>query len=102
VKRTETTRVSRANPPEPHLRVGASGEQAVRGGDLVPIYLVSAGLYVDDDELALVVRPELGVDIALVDIVAAPGKLLLAVAGPNRGHDLLLSLLAESVSGDAP
>jgi hypothetical protein len=84
--RTEATRVAGANLPEPHLRVGAAGKQAVRGGNFVPVYLVSTGLYVDDDELAFVVRRESGADVALVDPVATPGELLFAVAGAY--HDL--------------
>jgi hypothetical protein len=94
---TETTRIARADPPEPHLRIGAPGEQAIRGGDLVSVHLVSAGLYIDDDELALVVRPEARDDISLVDLVSTPGELFFDVARTDHDGNLLWYLLIESV-----
>jgi hypothetical protein len=94
---TETTRIARADPPEPHLRIGAPGEQAIRGGDLVSVHLVSTGLYVDDDELALVVRSEARDDFSFVDLVSTPGELFFAVARSDHDGNLLRSLLIESV-----
>ena len=84
------------------MRVGIASKQAVRGSNFVPVYLISTGLYVDNDEPAFVVWPELRTNVALVDLVAAPGKFFLAVARTYRCQALLSSVLADRVSSDAP
>ena len=47
---------------------------------LITIYLIVAGLNVDDYELALVSGSNMRLDIAIVNLIAAPRKLFFAVA----------------------
>ncbi len=65
-----------------------ASEQTIRGGDLISVHLVSAGLRVDDDELAFILRTEPEADLALVDPVASPGELFLTVARTYISHTL--------------
>ena len=88
--RIEAVCIAGADLPEPHLRVRKTREQAIRSNDFVPIHLVSTGLYVDEDKLAFVVWFEAKNDLALVDLISAPGELFSAVTGSYRHQTLLL------------
>jgi len=75
-----------------------AGEKSVRGGNLVRVGLESARLDIDGDELALILCIEMRVDVALVDLIASPGKLFFAVSrGRGSAHDTILRHCAPAV-----
>lgn len=63
------------------MRVRAAQLKAVMGDNLITIHLIVTGLNVDDYKLAIVPVSNVGFDIAIVNLIAAPCKLLFAVAG---------------------
>ncbi len=99
----ETAGVEGTDQAEPDLSVRAAGEQPVRGGDLVRIDFGSTRLDVNGNEFADILGGEPRLDLALVDLVAAPGELFLAVPGLRRNsHETILHQGLESSSPWCP
>src|SRR3954447_9540819 len=88
--RPEPTSVAGAYLPKPNLSVRFSGEESIRGRDLVTIDLVISCFDVDKGIFSLIVRGEAWQHLALVDLVAASGELLFAISGSRgcRGHEI--------------
>jgi len=87
----EAAGLGRADQAEPDLGVWVTGEEPVRGGDLVRIDFESTSLNVDGNELTAIFLGEPRLDHTLIDLVAAPGKLFFAVSRVRRGaHGLIL------------
>jgi hypothetical protein len=57
---SEASSILKADPPQPKLRIWISGEEAVRGRQLVVVNFIGSSFDVNDDELALVFRPQVG------------------------------------------
>jgi hypothetical protein len=86
---TEAAGMGGTDQAEPDLGCRIAGEQSVRGDDLVRVALEGAGLNVDGHELAGILGTEARSDLALIDIVASSGKLLLGVPRGNS-HGAIL------------
>src|SRR5438128_2435822 len=78
--------VAGSNSAQPDLRVREAGQQPIRRCQLVRIRLVGAGLDVDGHELTLVTCFDPGANVTLVNRVATPGELLLAVTRLSCCH----------------
>ena len=75
----EATGMGRTDQPEPDLGLGVASEQPMRSGNLVCIGLESACLDIDGDKFAGVLCAEMRLYLALIDLVAPPGELFLAI-----------------------
>jgi hypothetical protein len=64
-----------------------ASQKAIRGHELVFVDLEVPRLDVDDYEVPVVLRLDLGAHGALVDVVSAAGELLFAVAWLKLFHD---------------
>lgn len=82
----ETVYVAGAGLPQPNLCIGVTGEQAIRGGNLIGVYLVIARCDVDNHELAFISGLKLRADVALVNPVAALRELLFTVVQVCRSR----------------
>src|SRR5437879_10937711 len=78
--------VARAHPHHPNLRLGKASAQPVACLQLIRVDYVHPAVDVDGGKFALVVNREVGTDFVLINGVAAPGKLFLAVTALGRGH----------------
>jgi hypothetical protein len=77
---SEAAGITGAHLLHPNLGVRVPGEEPIRGSHLVPVYLVICGLDVDEGVLPFILGAEVWPHLALVELVAAPGHLLQAVA----------------------
>ncbi|MBI2190558.1 MAG: hypothetical protein HYU36_01070 [Planctomycetes bacterium] len=73
--------MARANPPEPHLRIGVTGQQPVCSHQFVRVDFVCLRFGVNHDKLALVACFNMRAKVAFVDRIAASCEFLFAVAG---------------------
>src|SRR5579871_587061 len=71
---------------EPDLSVGDTREQALGSRVVVGIHLPRAGLNIDGNEFALIVRFDLWANIAFVDLAAASSELLFAITRLSYRH----------------
>jgi hypothetical protein len=63
-----------------------SGEEPVRGGQLVSVHLVVSRFNVDEDELALCLRAETRQNLAFIDLIATQGDLVSMICR-YRSHE---------------
>jgi hypothetical protein len=84
---TEAMKIARVDRNQPDLRIGNPLPQPLGRPHFIPVQLVFARLDVDDDELVLVCRRQIGPDPALDQRVPTAGELLAAIAtnGRRRG-----------------
>jgi hypothetical protein len=62
------------------LRVRAARKKAIRGGEFIGVHLIIPRLNIDNHELAFVALCNVRVHVALVNLIAAPGELVFAIA----------------------
>src|SRR5947199_9039042 len=87
----EAAGIGSADQPEPDLGLRVAGEQPMRGGNLVGVGLEGTRLDIDGNELAGILCAETRSYLALIDLVAPPGELFLAVPRIGGGaHGIIL------------
>src|ERR1035438_4647102 len=84
--RPEPANVSRTDTPQPDLSVRDASQQAVRRHQFIGVYLVHARLDVNCYKLAIVASSGERANVALVELIAALGEVLFAVAGLSSRH----------------
>jgi hypothetical protein len=82
----EATSIGSPDQPESDLGLRVASEQAVRGGNLVGIYLESARLDIDGDKLTVILGAEKRLYLALIELIAAPGRPARGSPGARAGR----------------
>jgi hypothetical protein len=90
----EVTSIWRADFSHPDLCIRAPAKQAIRRDQFVVIDLVVPRLDINEDELALTPRLDVGANVAFVDFLIAPRELRHAVAWSQMSHPFLQILRA--------
>ncbi len=79
----ESACIARADSPEPDLGVRHPGTEALCRLHLAGVNLIGAGLDVDHDVFAAILRTHVRFDVSLVDKIASLGELFHAMTGLN-------------------
>lgn len=76
-----------SNANTPNLRLRAPAQKALGGGQSIDRHLELAGLNVDGNDLALMIRLHLGPHLLFIDGCAEPGVLLLVEVRLAYNHE---------------
>lgn len=97
----EPAGIAGADASKPDLGVWLSGEEAIRGSELISIHFIVTCFNVDEGVLACIFGTEARRHFPLIDFIAAAGKLFLAEARFVHGSNYtILSLGRFSPSGE--
>jgi hypothetical protein len=100
---SEATCIGRTDQPEPDLGFRVASEQPVRGDNFVRVALKSARLDIDGNEFTIILCAEMGLYPTLIDVVAPPSKLFLAVPRIRGGtHGAILHYQRDGIASVTP